>query len=304
MCIGDYWNFMRAECPLIDPSSLVGQRVGSFRVKPLETQEDRDMNLRNKLAVVGVGGAMFTGAAFGLAGVASADSSGVGTDRTTASSGLGQSVDGLAIGSTVHSGPDGDDSEPIDELESSAEDEAVFDRYDQCLVDNGVDGSFFVDVGGADSAETFEIPDIDGDVDAAFEACDPILEDLTGDMFGLSAEDEDVFERYDACLVEHGVDMSVLVDDEGDEIVESFEFDGDLVAAFEACDLILEEAPGQTDLGVVIEDLETLPGELEGIEVCDGIVEPMTIDGGEVEGLDEGDWVHAEGLEGEAGAAS
>ena len=80
-------------------------------------------------------------------------------------------------------------------------------------------------------------------LDAAFEACDPILENLSDDfedeMFEISAEDEAVWEQFDQCLVDAGVDFEALdtAEESGDESALDFEA---LDAAFESCDPVLE----------------------------------------------------------------
>ena len=135
-------------------------------------------------------------------------------------------------------------------LELSPEDEAVFERYDDCLVENGVPS--FDDTGDAelDAMTDEDWEAFDDAWEAAAEACDPILADLSDDLLvdgdvmideiELSPEDEAVFERYDECLAENGVPM--LDDAEGEDVTDAEieAFEEAYEAAAEACDPILE----------------------------------------------------------------
>ena len=121
-------------------------------------------------------------------------------------------------------------SDGFDEFfgEWSPEDEAVFDRFEQCLSDAGVPVEL-------DEAE-LEAGAVDEDaIDAAFEACDPILDELSDgfdEFFGeLSPEDEAVFEQYDDCIENGGID-ALFENGNVDEAA--------IDALFETCDPILD----------------------------------------------------------------
>lgn len=140
------------------------------------------MSLRNKLAIVGLSGVLFTGAAVGLSGIASAQGPEVKAEEPGAPA-ASDGAENMAVEI------DGDHLGMVEDFEISAEDEAVFERYDQCLVDNGFDESLFeaeldenfeLDEDAAVAVEAFEI---DEELEAAFAACDPILDDLSDDLF-------------------------------------------------------------------------------------------------------------------------
>lgn len=96
--------------------------------------------------------------------------------------------------------------------------QAAYDRHDACLVEHGSDG-WDENTPGAD-------------VDAAFDACDPILDDPAvaayEAQFAPSPEEEAAWEKHDACLVEHGAD-------DWDENTP----EADVDTAFSACDPII-----------------------------------------------------------------
>ena len=154
-----------------------------------------------------------------------------------------------------------DDADDMD-FEISAEDEAIWDQFDQCLVDNGVD---FDALDAAEESGDESALDIEA-LDAAFESCEPVLENLSEDfeMYEISEEDEAVFEQFDQCLVDNGLevwgddfdDMDAVDGDEADEgdvMVEAFEGDEAAIdAAFEACDPILD------NLSAELMDIEEL----------------------------------------------
>ncbi len=123
----------------------------------------------------------------------------------------------------------------------SPEDEAVFDQYDECLTEAGLDELFEgAEVDGAEFDEAA--------IDAAFEQCDPILgglseqaQEVFGDFEDLLPEDEAVFDQYEECLSDAGLDELF----EGAEVdgaeVDGAEFDEAAIdAAFEQCDPILD----------------------------------------------------------------
>lgn len=129
----------------------------------------------------------------------------------------------------------------FDEL--SPDDEAVFERFDQCLEDGGVDIEFEEEI---DEAV----------IDAAFEQCEPILDELSDDFddeFGelfeeLSPQDEAIFDQYDLCLEDGGIDA--LFDSEEID-------DAAIDAVFENCDPLLDD---------LSEDAQTLFGDCDDDE--------------------------------------
>jgi hypothetical protein len=133
--------------------------------------------------------------------------------------------------------------------EISQEDEAVFERFDQCLEDGGVD---------IESEEEIDENAIDEAViDAAFEQCEPILDELSDDFddeFGelfeeLSPQDEAIFDHYDQCLEDGGIDA--LFDSEEID-------DAAIDAVFENCDPILDD---------LSEDAQALFGDCDDDEI-------------------------------------
>ncbi|MEM9654648.1 MAG: hypothetical protein AAGA65_21335 [Actinomycetota bacterium] len=235
------------------------------------------MTLRSKLAIVGASGLLFTGAAVGLAGVASAQNGGTTADTTAESTTTGETP-----GSSISIGQEAEDGYYID-IELSPEDEAVFARFDQCLADNGLD---VVSIDGMLEDERLTDDEIDAaweafdrDADAAFDACEPILDDLSEEVqeiggevleseeyldylgddewveeFELSPEDEAVFERFDQCLVDNGVDEldEMIFNDEEltEEQLDSIDELGEQI--YSTCEPILEELSG--DAAWIIED--------------------------------------------------
>lgn len=154
--------------------------------------------------------------------------------------GIGGVAAAQSGGTTVVSQIDGDADSSTVVFGGSPEDEAIWEQFDQCLVDAGVD---FDALEAAESAGT--LTEVDEDrVDAAFESCESVLENLSEDEFAafdmdLSAEDEAVFDQFDQCLVDAGVD----IDDDATfmAIVEIDEAEMDkLDAAFESCEPILD----------------------------------------------------------------
>ncbi len=142
-----------------------------------------------------------------------------------------------------------DDEGDVD-FEVSAEDEAIWDQFDQCLSDAGVD---FEALDAAEESGDESAIDFDA-LDAAFESCETLLDGLSEDFefHDISEADEAVFEQYDQCLVDNGVDFDELeaqfdeLDDDADIAV--FEAEAGLDAAFEACDPILENLSEDFDM--------------------------------------------------------
>ena len=235
------------------------------------------MSLRNKLAIVGLSGVMFTGAAVGLSGIASAQ----GPEVKAEDSAILAEADAVA-----------DEAEAVmlDEFELSAEDEAVFEAYDECLVDNGFDESVFeAELDLEEEAAGVQVFEVDGDMEAAFEACESVLGDLgeelvmMGDLDGvecwigdieadgfeayeLSPEEEAMLEELEEGI-ENGdfVTFEILVDDDGEfsEMPEGDWAEGDWA---EAEEFLLDDDS-------MVEMFEISPDELaiEGLEGCGGI---------------------------------
>ena len=162
-----------------------------------------------------------------------------------------------------------DDGDDTDMFESSPEDEAVWQRFEQCLADAGLN----MDDEAADEAE----PD-EATLDAAFDQCEPILDELTGegfevfDDFGeLSPEDEALFDQFDACLESGGID-ALFEAESGDGVVDDAAID----ALFEQCDPILDG---------LSEDAQELFGDFEDCPEDDEHDETDTADT-ELEGAD------------------
>ena len=135
-----------------------------------DTTSDRAPgSLRTKLAIVGLSGAVFTAAALGLAGIASAQQAdGDPTIEAPAD-------EAPAEEAPAEPGDDTGDDGEYPEL--SPDDEAVFERFEQCLSDAGLDDDALWD---ADHDGTLTDDDIDR-IDQIFEDCEPILDDLSGD---------------------------------------------------------------------------------------------------------------------------
>jgi len=123
----------------------------------------------------------------------------------------------------------------IEEFTPSAEDEAIFEQYEQCLSEAGVDfeSNPAIDLGTVNELD-------EATLDAAFGTCDPILDGLSEEfaMFDeiveLSPEDEAIFERFDACLDDGGIDT--LFDAASDASIDDAAID----ALFDSCDPVLD----------------------------------------------------------------
>ena len=226
------------------------------------TENGRGSGLRNKLAILGLSGVLFTGAAVGLAGVASAQDSGPVLNDST------------PVESVTEGDDDGFDAQYLGDFELSPEDEALFEQYDQCLVDNGLDIESIEATFDDEELTDEQIAELDkqweaieDDAEKAFAACDPILEDLSDEFqefdaawdaeFGdedwteaeliedldLSAEDEAVLERFDQCLVDGGIDELDAEIDGSEELTdEQWEaIEAGIDEVFENCEPILED---------------------------------------------------------------
>ncbi|MEM7095984.1 MAG: hypothetical protein AAF567_23470 [Actinomycetota bacterium] len=153
---------------------------------------------------------------------------------------------------------DGDLDETHDEMffeDVSDDDKAIWDQFDQCLTDSGVD---------FDALETMDDAELENldeaAIDAAFEACESVLDGLSDEAYfmeaDISPEDEAVFDQFDQCLTDSGVDFDALekMDDAELEALDESAID----AAFEACEPILDN---------LSEDLKAELDEWE--EFCD-----------------------------------
>lgn len=200
--------------------------------------EDKPKRSRRLGAIVGAGLVAGLIAAFAVGGVASAQSTTITTEVTPpgAVQLAGQTEEPETDEAHDEEEPDGED------FDLSVEDEALFEQFEQCLQDAGLDTESL-----DGEAETS-----DAALDAAFETCDPILDDLSEDFDHdfdeLSPEDEAVFDRFDQCLTDAGLtddffdtDDDTIDEDAIDQIFEGCEpiLDGlseDAQELFEHCD--------------------------------------------------------------------
>lgn len=148
------------------------------------------------------------------------------------------------------------DDAPVNPEDVSDEDvEAAQFRYDQCMIDNGVDtqelfgdvedgGSVMIEAGDDFEAE-FEA------YEAANEECQPILEEVFGD-FSFSPEQEaefaDIEAKFNQCMTDKGFPISSGDGDSagggiGFEIeTESADDFEELESAMDECDKVFEES--------------------------------------------------------------
>jgi hypothetical protein len=144
---------------------------------------------------------------------------------------------------------DGDTS--VDPEEVSEEDaEAAMFRYDQCMIDNGVDvDELFGDVedGGTVTIEADD--DFDAQYaayEAANEECESILEEVFGD-FSLSPEQEvefaDAEAKFNQCMTDSGFPISSSGEGEaaGFEVDAEADFE-ELEAAMDECNKVFEDS--------------------------------------------------------------
>lgn len=151
--------------------------------------------------------------------------------------------------------PDDDVDKNLDK--SSADDSEIkdiFERLEVCLKTEGADLDLSVD--GEGNVWNFGIKGHLGDeLDAAFEVCEPILdelEDLVGahEFFAFDVEHEAVVEDFDDCLADAGAAIEGLFDGNDEDWTLdlkdnedgwSIAIDADLENVFDECDEILEE---------------------------------------------------------------
>lgn len=208
--------------------------------------------LRKKLAIVGMTGAVFAGGVFGLSGLASATTSDA-TETSTPDTTVAESqpAESMAVEPDEHELSDFDGF--------SAEDQELILKFETCIDDG------FAQLPDEDEEWTAEN---DQQVDALFEECEVILDDLSfpavdwlegGDdweedweeadwdeFYGeLSAEDQAVFEKFDACIED--VEAN-LPENEADWTDEQFE---QLESQFEACDPILDDLSEDADFFII-----------------------------------------------------
>ena len=130
--------------------------------------------------------------------------------------------------------------EPTDAAESEVQldgdasdaDEALFDQFDQCLTNNGLTEELDEKDEWTAEEETA--------IEAAFETCEPILDNLSEDFADfedsdISPEDEALFDQFDQCLTNNGLTEEL---DEKDEW--TAEEETAIEAAFETCEPILD----------------------------------------------------------------
>lgn len=266
------------------------------------------MNLRNKLATVGLTGAVFAGGVFGLSGLASAQTPTVDEGSTEAE---------LIA-------PDSDDE--VSEFDRfSPEDKELIVEFEQCLTDAGLD-----DLVEAEHDDLVEAEDDLDAIDEIFETCEVILDDLSFDADDwlepeLSPEHEAAFEEYEKCI--ENIDGFSL-DDEADWTDEDYErfeaaavecdsllegidfeaFDFDLSEEDEAVFEEFDECIADT-LGIDIEDqaaameltdedFESLEGALED---CESILDDLSEDAQVLFDCEEGEYDedHEDGVEGD-----
>lgn len=203
-----------------------------------------------------------------IAGFVAAAIGGVASAQTGGTTVVGQADEPTSIVVSQDELPDDavivevDELDDLDDLDPA--EKAIWDRFDQCLTDAGVD---LEALEAAETEEEFEALD-EAALDAAFESCESVLGELDDvfvdgmelDGLELSPEDEALFEQFDQCLTDAGVpmfdaefteldeaDLENLgdLDDLDDGVaVETFEVDGAeaeaIDAAFESCEPILD----------------------------------------------------------------
>ncbi len=145
---------------------------------------------------------------------------------------------------------DGDNEEP-----SEADLEKAQLKYDQCMLDNGVDqdelfGDLEEDEDSGISSGQVEFTEEDfEEFEAAQEECQPILDDAFGE-FTLSPEDEakqaDVELKFNQCMADKGFDFEESEDGEVIELPEDVDIDK-LDEASKECNEIFEDAFGSVD---------------------------------------------------------
>lgn len=112
-----------------------------------------------------------------------------------------------------------------EDVKPSASDQAVFDKFDKCLTDAGVnvDNLFDLenDMSDAEAAR----------LDKAFDKCESILDELSSDGLELTAEEQAEYDKFSKCLAAEGITEAVL-ESEGDDTPE---VTARIDAAFEKC---------------------------------------------------------------------
>lgn len=206
-------------------------------------------SLLGKLAVVGVTGAVISGAVVGFSGLASAQAADEADTPAEAVEVTEDADDGYVIESDFD--------------RFSEQDQALILEFEQCLDDAGLDG------------ESEEVPE---NIDEIFEACEAVLDDLSfeadewleGEDLELSPEDEAILDEFEACLSEGGFDefeAEIEGDFNGDvedgdyenyeeEVELSDEELAEIEALFEGCEELLD---GLSDGSIFL--LEGCPDE-------------------------------------------
>lgn len=189
-------------------------------IDPREPAAAEPNRLRGRLAAVGITGLVIGAAALGLGGVASAGTPAVegATPAAVTADDVGEPEAEIVDIDDLDEG-DWEDAELYD-LELSPEDEAVFERFDQCLVDNGLPAldelddeiEEFLDGEEIDELTEEEWEALEEQWEAEFEAmeetfiaaeeaCEPILDELSDEAIAdLEAFEEMEFEYCDDLL--------------------------------------------------------------------------------------------------------
>ncbi len=250
--------------------------------------------LPRMLGAVAGTGLLVGGVVVALGGAASADKPAVIENRAADQGELVvESSDGEAVLL------DGDAEVYLDDELGEADIE-LFAAYDQCLSDAGV--PVFETWSEADDGAEYEVnadevleaewleedwEEFDNEHQAAFESCEPILDDLSAEMFieELSLEDEEVFAAYGQCLSDAGVpvfevdgpgEAESFIVTEGDEMLEGEILEGEewavLDDAFAECDPILGSISGEVIFSEAIagDDSDGFEVEMLHAEMSDG----------------------------------
>ena len=188
----------------------------------------------------------------------------------------------IALGATTMAGAQGgteappppvDDTEQLDQPELSEEapelseeaEEAIWDAFDQCLVDAGVP----LEDPELETDEELELtPEQEEAIDAAFDQCEPILDELPDEAFS-DEKEEEVWAAFDQCLTDQGLDPDAVWELE-DTVEKEEDLPADVLAGFEACDPILEEAFAEEFCDDADHDDEPAEGDDDEPEGDDG----------------------------------
>ena len=198
--------------------------------------------LGGKLAIVGATSVVLGATALGLSGIAAADEPVLDAGRA----GIDRIVDTARSTVDVDVGVEHDGAEAAVDVDLSPDDEDVLEAFERCLAEAGFDDGS--EAGGSE-ADGSVIVELDDDtlelLDDALESCEPILEDLEGDLLEgseLSPEDEALFEEFDECLVDAGIDELEAGYEDGEISDDEL---ASLEEAFAECEAILDDLEGE-----------------------------------------------------------